>query len=71
MGRVKGDEVLARLRAKAPAAKMLFVTGDIFNPKVLGFMDRTKSPYLVKPFETSELQQAVRRLLAAGAPPTS
>ena len=69
MERVKGDEIFARLRDKAPAVetRILFVTGDIFNPKVLGFMDRTKSLYLVKPFETSELQQAVRRLLTAGS----
>ena len=50
---------------------ILFVTGDIFNPKVLRFMDQTQSPYLVKPFETGELRQAVRRLLAARTPAAS
>jgi signal transduction histidine kinase/CheY-like chemotaxis protein len=68
---VKGDEIHARLRAQAPSAapNILFVTGDIFNPKVLRFMDETKSSYLVKPFETAELRQTVRRLLAAGMRP--
>jgi CheY-like chemotaxis protein len=65
MEKVKGDEVFARLKAKNPRCRVLFVTGDIFNPKVLSFLDRTKSPYLVKPFEKGELQQAVRRLLAS------
>lgn len=65
MEKVKGDEVFARLKAKDPRCRVLFVTGDIFNPRVLSFLDRTKSPYLVKPFEKGELQQAVRRLLAS------
>lgn len=44
---------------------MLFVTGDILNPKVLDFLSRTKSDYLAKPFDIDDLRQAARRLLAS------
>jgi signal transduction histidine kinase len=67
MERAKGTDIHAALAAKGafPATKILFVTGDILNPKVLEFLSRTKSEYAVKPFDIQELRQAVRRLLAA------
>ena len=73
MERVKGDEVYARFRAKDPsvAPNILFVTGDIFNPKVLRFIEQSSPRILVKPFEIEELRQTARRLLAEGARPAS
>lgn len=62
----KGTELHAALigedgRLRAP---ILFVTGDILNPKVLRFLSSNKAEYLVKPFDVHELRQTVRRLLA-------
>lgn len=68
MERAKGTDLYAALASKGafPRVKMLFVTGDILNPQVLEFLSRTKSDYLVKPFDIQEIRQAMRRLLAGG-----
>ena len=64
MENVKGSDLYAALAAKGnPSKKILFVTGDILNPKVLEFLSRTNSEYMVKPFDIQELRQTVRRLL--------
>ena len=67
MERVKGDELYQALCEARPKdrPRILFVTGDLLNPKVLRFLERTKSPYLAKPFDVAELRQAARRLLSA------
>ncbi len=61
----KGTDLYAALAAKGAlkACRMLFVTGDILNAKVLEFLSRTNSEYLVKPFDISDLRQTARRLL--------
>lgn len=65
MERAKGMELYARLSAQGrlPGTKLLFVTGDILNPKVLDFLSRTGAEYLVKPFDIDELRRTARRLL--------
>ncbi|MCM2303177.1 MAG: response regulator, partial [Elusimicrobia bacterium] len=61
---VKGSDIYERLSSNGSSARLLFVTGDILNPKVLEFLSRTKSEFLPKPFDIDELRQAVRRLLS-------
>lgn len=61
---IKGSDIYGRLSSDGSGAKILFVTGDILNPKVLDFLSRTKSEFLPKPFDIDELRQAVRRLLS-------
>lgn len=65
---VRGPDLYAALaeRTAPRLPRMLFVTGDILNKRVLDFFSHTKAEYLVKPFEVGELRQALRRLLAAG-----
>ncbi|MDE2510173.1 MAG: response regulator, partial [Elusimicrobia bacterium] len=67
MEHAKGTDIYAALASRGvlPATKIMFVTGDILNPKVLEFLSRTKSEYAVKPFEIQELRQTMRRLLSA------
>jgi signal transduction histidine kinase/CheY-like chemotaxis protein len=69
MERAKGTDLYASLSAKGAlgSCRMLFVTGDILNAKVLEFLSKTESEYLVKPFDIQELRQTARRLL--GQPP--
>ena len=69
MGRGSGIDVYEAILAKSElsAAKVLFVTGDILNPKVLHFLHRTKSAYVAKPFDIHELRQAMRRMLVGAA----
>lgn len=66
---VRGPDLYAALAARtAPRVpRMLFVTGDILNGRVLDFFHKTSAEYLVKPFEVDELRQTLRRLLAGGA----
>lgn len=64
MESAKGMDIYARLvRDGRLAARLLFVTGDILNPKVLEFLAKTGCEYLAKPFDVHELRQAARRLL--------
>ncbi|MEK7389660.1 MAG: ATP-binding protein [Elusimicrobiota bacterium] len=62
----KGSDIFAKLQERGAGNKVLFMTGDILNAKVLGFLSQTRSPYVVKPFDIAELRQAARRLLARG-----
>jgi signal transduction histidine kinase len=64
MEHAKGSDIYARVAAVKARAKILFMTGDILNPKVLDFLSRTNSEYLVKPFDIEDMRQAARRLLA-------
>jgi signal transduction histidine kinase len=65
MEHAKGMDLYAALAVKGALAscRMLFVTGDILNAKVLEFLSKTRSEYLVKPFDIQELRQTARRLL--------
>lgn len=65
MEHAKGTDLYAALAAKGAlgSCRMLFVTGDILNAKVLEFLSKTSSEYLVKPFDIQELRQTARRLL--------
>lgn len=68
MEHAKGPELHAALIN--PAGKlstpMLFITGDVLNPKVVNFLADSGCPFLAKPFDIGDLRQAARRLLAAG-----
>jgi len=71
MEHAKGQDVHAALmgadgRLSTP---MLFITGDVLNPKVLTFLSKSGCAYLAKPFDIQELRQTVRRLLWSTAAP--
>ncbi|MDE2490516.1 MAG: response regulator [Elusimicrobia bacterium] len=61
---VKGPDLYAALAALDAPTRMLFVTGDILNPKVLDFLSKTGSEPVLKPFDLEEMRRTVRRLLA-------
>ena len=65
MEHAKGPDLHARLAqlGRLTSTRMLFVTGDMLNAKVLALLDSTSSEYLVKPFDIDDLRQSVRRLL--------
>jgi signal transduction histidine kinase/CheY-like chemotaxis protein len=65
MSRGNGIDIYEALAAKGAlsAVNILFVTGDVLNPKVLRFFHQTRSPYVAKPFDIHELKQAMRRML--------
>jgi CheY-like chemotaxis protein len=45
--------------------RLLFVTGDTMSPRTLEFLNSNGLQYLAKPFLVEELNEAVRRALAA------
>jgi signal transduction histidine kinase/ActR/RegA family two-component response regulator len=54
----------ALIRAGSPAQDhILFVTGDTLAPRTMQFLERSKLPYLAKPFLVEELKLAVNRRL--------
>jgi DNA-binding response OmpR family regulator len=54
----------ALIRAGSPAQNhILFVTGDTLAPRTMQFLERSKLPYLAKPFLVEELKLAVNRRL--------
>jgi DNA-binding response OmpR family regulator len=61
----KGTDLYAALAARnaLDSCRVLFVTGDILNAKVLEVLSKTRSEYLVKPFDIQEMRQTARRLL--------
>lgn len=66
---VEGVEVARRLRAKKLATPILMLTArDAVGDRVEG-LDAGADDYLVKPFETQELQARIRALLRRGREP--
>jgi signal transduction histidine kinase/CheY-like chemotaxis protein len=54
----------ALIRAGSPVQNhMLFVTGDTLAPRTMQFLEKSKLPYLAKPFLVEELKLAVNRWL--------
>lgn len=63
---MSGRELEERLRERSdPAAdRIVFTTGDTARGEVLGFLDGIGRPYLLKPFTSEEVEEAVERLAA-------
>jgi hypothetical protein len=54
----------ALIRAGSPVQNhMLFVTGDTLAPRTMQFLEKSKLPYLAKPFLVEERKLAVNRRL--------
>jgi len=71
MERAKGQDLFSELRGPdgRPRCPVIFITGDILNPKVTEFLRESGCSYFTKPFDLSALMQTVRRLLSATAGP--
>ena len=51
---------------QAPMARrILFTTGDSFDPETRAFLDQSRAPHLGKPFDLKKLKQAIQDLLAS------
>ena len=67
---VNGVDVALRLRAKKLATPILMLTArDALGDRIDG-LDAGADDYVVKPFETTELQARIRALLRRGREPT-
>lgn len=61
--RETGPELAARLKAKDPQMKVLFMTGYAEQMKLL---DTQREPFLAKPFSSEKLLVTVRHVLTGG-----
>jgi CheY-like chemotaxis protein len=56
------------LEARQPhlLTRVIFLTGDILNPRTQTFLQQVSSPVLEKPFALKNVREAVGRILQAG-----
>jgi CheY-like chemotaxis protein/nitrogen-specific signal transduction histidine kinase len=57
-------------RFPALAKRIIFLTGDVLNREKLAFLERTRAPHILKPFDVREVRALVHRMLTTPDPPT-
>jgi two-component system NtrC family sensor kinase len=64
---LNGRQVYENLRARKPdlCRRFVFITGDVVNEQMRGFLEQEKRPYLAKPFTFGEVRDAIKSALAA------
>ena len=64
---LSGIQLYAWIQAHQPAMtrRILYTTGDSFDPETREFLDRSRLPNLGKPFDLKKLKQALGDLLAS------
>ena len=65
LGSVQGDKILEywQKHLRDRGTRILFITGDILNHRILELLERFKVPYMTKPFDLEALRQRIRQLL--------
>jgi CheY-like chemotaxis protein len=63
---MSGIELYKRFQKIAPSLtkRIVFITGDVMGKRTLDFLDKTKTPYIMKPFEARQLKTEINRILA-------
>jgi signal transduction histidine kinase len=64
---LNGRQVYENLRTVNPklCRRVVFITGDMVNEPMRGFLEREKRPCLAKPFTFDEVRDAIKNILAA------
>jgi len=64
---LNGRKVYDNLRAVNPhlCLRVVFITGDMVNEQMRGFLEQEKRPCLAKPFTFDEVRDAIKTVLAA------
>jgi PAS domain S-box-containing protein len=62
---MSGIELYKQFQKIAPSLtkRIVFVTGDVMGKRTIGFLDKTKTPYLMKPFDAKQLKAEINRIL--------
>ncbi|MGH7665124.1 MAG: hybrid sensor histidine kinase/response regulator [Gemmatimonadaceae bacterium] len=65
---MSGQQFFARLKVDVPALaeRVIFITGDTVSRDLLAFLEGTGRPFIAKPFEFTDLQNALPRQALAG-----
>ena len=63
---MSGLELYKQFQKIAPSLtkRVVFITGDVMGKRTLAFLDKTKTPYMMKPFNAKELKTEINRILA-------
>ncbi len=67
MPRMDGPTLLEAIRQMNPelARRFIFISGDSVNPKTQTYLSKLGTPYLVKPFDPSELGKHIQAILGS------
>ncbi|MCL6106649.1 MAG: GAF domain-containing protein [Actinobacteria bacterium] len=67
MPRMDGPTLLEAIRQMNPelARRFIFISGDSVNPKTQTYLSKLGAPYLVKPFDPSELGKHIQAILGS------
>jgi CheY-like chemotaxis protein len=65
---LSGIQLFEWIQANQPAmaTRILFTTGDSFEPETRAFLERVKVPHLGKPFDLKKLREALNELVTPG-----
>jgi CheY-like chemotaxis protein len=65
---MSGIELYQLLQKISPrlADKVVFITGDVMGTSTMAFLSKTKAPYIIKPFDATQLKAEINRVLAGG-----
>ncbi|HEX7364991.1 MAG TPA: PAS domain S-box protein [Dehalococcoidia bacterium] len=63
---MSGVELYKQFQKIAPSItkRVVFITGDVMGKRTISFLNKTKSPYMMKPFDARELRSVINRILA-------
>ncbi|MCJ7654844.1 MAG: PAS domain S-box protein, partial [Dehalococcoidia bacterium] len=63
---MSGIELYRQFQKIAPSLtkRVVFITGDVMGKRTLAFLDKTKTPYVMKPFDAKQLKAEINRILA-------
>ena len=63
---MSGVELYKQFQKIAPSLtkRVVFITGDVMGKRTMDFLDKTKTPCLMKPFDAKQLKTEIKRILA-------
>jgi len=63
---MSGIELYRQFQKIAPSLtkRVVFITGDVMGKRTLDFLDKTKTPCMMKPFDAKQLKLKINRILA-------
>jgi len=63
---MSGVELYKQFQKIAPSLtkRVVFITGDVMGKRTISFLNKTKVPYMMKPFDAKELRAEINRILA-------
>ncbi len=52
---------------KSLARRVIFITGDVMSQDTIGFLSRTRAPYITKPFDAEQIKKGINHILGQQA----